>query len=68
MANEFKIKNGLQILNTHPIYGISDSSLFNRDSSLLATINAVQSYIVYYFLNWNFMKNTVFVDAKLSSK
>lgn len=44
MANEFKIKNALQILNTHPITGIYDSSLFTNDSSSLATINAIKNF------------------------
>ena len=44
MANEFKIKTGLQIINTQPVTGISDSSLFTNDSSSLATINAIQNF------------------------
>ena len=45
MANEFKIKNGLQILDTQPVTGISDSSIFTNDSSSLATINAIKNHL-----------------------
>jgi hypothetical protein len=46
MANEFKVKTGLQIINTQPVTGISDSSLFSAtDSSTLATIKAIRGYV-----------------------
>jgi len=46
MANEFKIKTGLQIINTQPVTGISDSSLFSAtDTSTLATIKAIRGYV-----------------------
>ena len=45
MGQEFKIKNALKIGNTTPIFGISDSSNFTNDSSNLATINAIKSYV-----------------------
>ena len=44
MANEFKIKNALQILNSQPVKGISDSSIFTDDTSTLATKNAIKGY------------------------
>ena len=45
MAHEFKIKNALQILNTQPVTGITDSSIFTNDSSSLATVNAIKNYV-----------------------
>jgi len=46
MANEFKVKNALQILNTQPISGIlNEPSIFNtNDASSLATVNATKLY------------------------
>jgi hypothetical protein len=44
MANEFKVKNGLQINSTQPVIGIVNSSSFTNDSSNLATINAIKNY------------------------
>ncbi len=64
MANEFKVKNALKILNSHPITGIYDaSSAFNGDSSTnesLGTINATQKYTE------SFIYNKSFIDGSLS--
>lgn len=46
MANEFKIKTGLLINNTHPVTGITDSSTFySTDTSTLATVKAIKEYV-----------------------
>jgi len=45
MANEFKIKNALQILQSQPVAGITNSSNFTNDTSTLATVNAIKGYI-----------------------
>jgi hypothetical protein len=44
MANEFKVKNGLQINSTQAVIGIVNSSSFTYDSSNLATVYAIKGY------------------------
>lgn len=47
MANEFRIKNALQILKSHPVSNISNNvDIFeNYDTSSLATVSSIKSYI-----------------------
>lgn len=42
------ITNELRILNSIPILGISDSSVFSNDSSTLPTIKAIKNYVESY--------------------
>jgi hypothetical protein len=76
MAGEFKIKTGLLLgpSPTQSVTSITDSSLFNYDSSTLASVNAIQNYVesntysrLYVDGSLNVKADTSYVDAKDAS-